>query len=268
MRSIAHISDLHFGRIDPPVAEALVDDLRLHPATLLVVSGDFTQRARVGQYTQAAEYLKRLPVPQLVVPGNHDVPMYNFIRRFFFPLTRYRRHISQDLSPAFQDDELFVLGANTARSFTQKSGWFAKEQLTEICRRLSAAPPGLTKVLVTHHPFIPPPGHPRENILRGASRALTAFEHCGVDVLLAGHLHRAYHNDVRSHHVGARQSVLSIQAGTATSTRRRHDPNAWNYITLEKDAVSVEVRAWDGRKFVQSSVSHYGRVEHIWLREM
>jgi hypothetical protein len=141
MRSISHISDLHFGRLDAPVAEALVEDLRRHPATLLVVSGDFTQRARAGQYAEAAAYLKRLPTPQLVVPGNHDVPMYNVIRRFFFPLNRYFKHITQDLTPVFQDDELFVLGVNTARSFTQKAGGSARPNWKKFAGECRLLPP-------------------------------------------------------------------------------------------------------------------------------
>src|SRR5436190_16940942 len=98
MRTIAHISDLHFGRLDPPVAEGLVADLADRKPSLLVVSGDFTQRAREGQFRAAADFLKRLPTPQLLVPGNHDIPLYNLIRRFFFPLDRYRRIIGDELS--------------------------------------------------------------------------------------------------------------------------------------------------------------------------
>src|SRR5438874_5679675 len=101
MRMIAHISDLHFGRLDRPVAEALVEELRQRAPALVVVSGDFTQRARHGQYRKAAAYLKRLPAPQIVVPGNHDVPMYNFIARFCYPLRNYCRYITTDLSPVF-----------------------------------------------------------------------------------------------------------------------------------------------------------------------
>ena len=268
MRSIAHISDLHFGRIDPPVADALAEDLRREPPSLLVISGDFTQRARAGQYALAAAYRKRLPMPQIVVPGNHDIPKFNLFRRFFSPLDGYIEHISADLTPVFQDQEMFVLGVNTARSFTHKSGWFEKEQLAGICDRFRLVPEGLMKVLVTHHPFIPSPHDRRGDILRGAGRALGLLEQCGVDLLLAGHLHRAYHGDVRSHHVSARRSVLSIQAGTATSTRRRHEPNSYNWITLGRDSVTVEVRTWNGRAFEASQASRYRRTDQNWRQDV
>jgi 3',5'-cyclic AMP phosphodiesterase CpdA len=61
MRTIAHISDLHFGRLDKPVAEGLVADLAHRSPAVLVASGDFTQRARPAQYAAARDYLKRLP---------------------------------------------------------------------------------------------------------------------------------------------------------------------------------------------------------------
>ena len=267
MRTIAHISDLHFGRLDRAVAEGLVADLSQRKPDLLVVSGDFTQRARERQYQAAAAYLKRLPTPQLVVPGNHDIPLYDVIRRFFFPLRRYRSHISHDLRPVHQDGEMLVLGINTARSFTFKSGWISDEQLLDVKLKVCPAPKELVKIVVTHHPFIPPPREPDADVVRNAEGCLDEMEQCGVDLLLAGHLHLAYHDDLRSHYKSAKHSILSIQAGTATSTRRRGEPNAYNWITVSPDLCTVAVRAWNGREFEESLVTRYRRAAGEWQRE-
>jgi len=266
VRTIAHISDLHFGRIDPPVAQGLIEDLQRHSPTLLVVSGDFTQRARVSQYREAAQYLTRLPTPQLVVPGNHDVPLWNLIRRFYFPFTRYQSFISDNFSPEYEDDRLLVLGVNTARSFTRTSGWLESDQLAYLRKRTANVSPEVMKVLVTHHPFLAPPRKPDADVLLGAERVLPELEACGFDVLLAGHLHLAYHDDVLSAYSSARRSVLSIQAGTATSTRRRGEPNAYNWITLSRDLVTVAVRAWNGSAFEESLVTRYECVDGAWVR--
>jgi 3',5'-cyclic AMP phosphodiesterase CpdA len=268
MRTIAHISDLHFGRVDHAVAEGLVRDLAGRQPSLLVVSGDFTQRARPWQYRQAAEYLKRLPQPQLVVPGNHDVPLYDFLRRLFSPMGRYRHYITTNLAPVYRDEEMLVVGINTARSLTQKSGWISDRQLDQVKRLTCEAPPGLMKVVVTHHPFIPAPRDPQGDIVLGAVDALDRLEQCGVDLLLAGHLHLAYHDDIRSHHTSLKRSVLSVQAGTATSTRKRGEPNAYNWITLSPDLVAVEVRIWNGNGFEESLVTRYRRIAHVWQREL
>jgi 3',5'-cyclic AMP phosphodiesterase CpdA len=269
MRTIAHISDLHFGRIDPPVLEGLAQELCSRKPSLLVVSGDFTQRARPGQYAAARDFLARLPKPQLVVPGNHDIPMFDVIRRFFFPLSRYRHYITTDLRPSYRDDELFVLGVNSARSFTHKSGWISQEQLLDLKLRACQVPPDVVKVVVTHHPFVPPPREPHADVIVRGHEYIDELEACGVDLLLAGHLHLAYHDDIRTHYKVAKRSILSIQAGTAASTRRRGEPNAYNWVTVSPGLCTVAVRAWnaDRKCFEQSLVTRYQRdAAGAWAR--
>ena len=86
MKKIVHLSDLHFGRIDPALVEPLAEAVNETAPTLVVVSGDLTQRARSQQFKEAREFLDRLPRPQVVVPGNHDVPLYDVLSRFARPL--------------------------------------------------------------------------------------------------------------------------------------------------------------------------------------
>lgn len=271
MHTIVHLSDLHFGRDEPEVCQALVEDLAEQSPTLVVISGDFTQRARRRQYRRAAEFLTRLPQPQLVVPGNHDIPLYDLVRRFLFPLDRYRRYITPELSPVFRTDGLMVMGLNSARSFSLsldgfwKDGSLSIEQLQTVRQTVQALPKDVFKVLVTHHPFIPPPRERPHGIIRDATRALETIEQCHFDLLLAGHLHMGYSGDVRTHHQTTRRSILSVQAGTAVSNRRRHEPNAYNWITIKGfDEVVVEVRTFNGQVFQPVRRDRFIRTAELW----
>jgi 3',5'-cyclic AMP phosphodiesterase CpdA len=270
MRTIAHISDMHFGTEDTPVVEGLVADVVQQKPSVVVASGDFTQRARRRQYEVAAAFMRRLPEPQIVVPGNHDIPLFDVLMRFFAPLANYRAHLSKDLRPVYRDDELLIIGVNTARSWSWtldgfwKDGRISEEQLLDVRLSSCELPPSVFKVVVTHHPFIPPPGERIHGIVRGAARALAQMEECGVDMLLAGHLHMGYSGDVRTHHEATKRSIISIQAGTATSSRRRGEPNAYNLIEIDGETVTVNVRAWNGQRFGVTDITRYQKLDDVW----
>jgi 3',5'-cyclic AMP phosphodiesterase CpdA len=264
MKTIAHISDLHFGKELSEVADALVADLRACAPSLVVASGDFTQRARRAQFAAARSYLTLLPTPQLVVPGNHDVPLFDVARRFLSPLTRYRTYIGADPDPTFVDDEILVVGINTARSFTWKNGRISVEQIAALDRRLSAG--GLrVKIVVTHHPFLPPPRDAGIDLVGRAARAIEVLDRCNVDLLLAGHLHQGYAGDIRSHYPAARRAMIAVQAGTAISCRMREgEPNAYNLLHIERRLITIEVRAWNGRAFAPLRTTTYDRADDGW----
>jgi predicted MPP superfamily phosphohydrolase len=213
----------------------------------VVVCGDLTQRARTRQFREARAFLDTLPKPQFVVPGNHDVPLYNLFARFLRPLAGYRRIIAEDLDPSFADEEIAVLGINTARSFTWKDGAVSEAQLArvqEICRLHG----GLTKVLVTHHPFM----------------ALDRLAHCGVDLLLAGHLHATQARPAAVRFAGL--SALMVQAGTATSQRTREEPNAFNLLRVGRGRIEVEQQLLRGGAFVRAATEAFSREASGWRR--
>jgi 3',5'-cyclic AMP phosphodiesterase CpdA len=186
VRTIAHISDVHFGREDAGAAEALLEDLRQTAPSLVVVSGDLTQRARRDQFRRARAFLARIAAPCLIVPGNHDIPLYDVLRRVRAPFGRYRRYIASDLAPLWVDDELAVLGVNTARPEVWKSGKIAPAQIEQIRDRLGPLPASLFRVVVTHHPFIPPPTRPREAVVASGRAPAHRLQRRRPDVLRHG----------------------------------------------------------------------------------
>jgi 3',5'-cyclic AMP phosphodiesterase CpdA len=267
VRTIAHLSDLHFGTVSEAISETLIREVREARPSLVVVSGDFTQRARRAQFAQARAFLDQLPQPQLLVPGNHDVPLYDVTRRFLSPMGRYRRYIQEELDPTYADNEIFVAGINTARSLTWQSGRVSVEQMAALRARLDTAGKRF-KIVVTHHPFIPPPMSPDAGIHLGrAAEVLTILEDCCVDLLLAGHLHHGFAGDTRAHFASARRSIIAVQAGTATSSRVRHEPNAFNWITVEQDRITVQTRVHRNGEFQPDHATGYTWTRGAWVAD-
>src|SRR5437773_10296998 len=138
MRTLVHLSDLHFGRVDQSLIAPLIEVISEIRPDLVAVSGDLTQRARSHEFREARAFLDRLPQPQIVVPGNHDVPLHNVFTRFLQPLEKYRRYITDDLQPFYADEEIAVAGVNTARSLTLKGGRVNRMQVLRVKEKFVA----------------------------------------------------------------------------------------------------------------------------------
>src|SRR5712671_3863019 len=148
MRVIVHLSDIHFGRVDTRLIAPLVETVKEIKPDLVAVSGDLTQRARSHQFREARAFLDSLPHPQIIVPGNHDVPLHNVLSRFARPLDKYRRHITDNLQPVYLDDEIVVVGVNTARSLTIKGGRINEDQVARVREQLCGSDDKLVKTVV------------------------------------------------------------------------------------------------------------------------
>ena len=267
MARIVHLSDLHFGAHEERLVEAVdwqVDKLK---PDLVVISGDFTQRARTEQFREACRFLEQLRErghEVLGVPGNHDVPLYDVMRRFLSPLARYRRFIDDNLCPFVELPGIAVLGINTARSFTFKDGRVNRDQVAFIRETFARTPSESFRVLVTHHPLLAlEVGGELDRPIGRQELALDAVEEAGVDMLLAGHNHHASSQDA-SDLVTRAGGVLVVQAGTATSYRVREQEQSFNCIDVGQGAATITVHGWNGDQFLPNDSRRYEWVEGRW----
>ncbi|SIO15584.1 metallophosphoesterase family protein [Vannielia litorea] len=259
MRRILHLSDLHYGRADATLEDPLLEKIaELHP-DLVVISGDFTQRARRRQFAAAARFVARIEAPVLSVPGNHDTPVDNLYRRFVTPFHRYQKYIDPELEPAVEDEEMSVVGVNTVNRFSWQRGHFSGRTVRRVCTAF-ADQGGKLKVVVVHHPLEHGPTV-EKRLMRGASAALSALSGCGADVVLSGHLHTA-----SAAPFTAAPGLLFVQAGTGLSTRLRGEKNNFNLLDVDGPRVSITTWAAEGRVFGPGESATYARGSNGWER--
>jgi 3',5'-cyclic AMP phosphodiesterase CpdA len=274
MKTLAHISDVHFGREDPEIVQGLLRSLAEAKPDVIVVSGDLTQRAKKKQFRAAAAFLKQLPrVPRIVVPGNHDVSATNLLERIAHPLRRYRRFITGDLEPSYITPELAIAGINTVRLFSRKDGRINSGQVARACRQLAQAPPQAFRVVVTHHPMDLPLDDIRHALVSRSAMAMRAFSRCGVDLFLSGHLHAGQTVATSVRYKLPNWSAIVAQAGTAVSTRTRGEQNGWNLIRLtpaessEPAQIAVQQILWSGKSFTPGPTERYAKSPTGWSLE-
>ncbi|MET0292393.1 MAG: metallophosphoesterase [Steroidobacteraceae bacterium] len=225
---VAVIGDTHFGRVDAGALEALLNDLRESPPSLVIVAGDLTQRARRSEFRAARDFLKALPSPALAIPGNHDLPLFDLPRRLLHPYGRFRHYISAELEPTALLPEAAVFGADATRRLRHKDGVFDRRQIGRIADRLRQADRPF-RVVVAHQPLAALHADDAHNVADGSDRALKHWLAAGADLFVGGHVHRGY-----CLAVGRERRGIVVQAGTAVSTRRRHGlPNSYYRIELE-----------------------------------
>lgn len=245
--TILHISDLHLGDpFAPDVADALVRAAPRHEPDVVVISGDFTQRAKVHEFEAAAKLLERLPpAPRVVIPGNHDVPLYRVLERLFAPYRNYQQFISEELDQVVQVDGAYFVALNsTAPHRAITNGRLNVTQLDFCERALADVPDDALKVVVAHHHFLGAPDYERDQVMPRAVRALDRFISLRVNMILGGHLHRAYVGNSLDIYPGAdrRHGIIIVQCGTTTSRRGRgkeRNMNSFNVIRADDDHLDI-----------------------------
>ena len=247
MTKILQISDLHFGpHYVPDAGEALQQIAPTLEPDVIVVSGDFSQRAKRRQFEHARCFIDRLPpVPTLLIPGNHDVPLYRIAERLLKPHALYRELICEDLNPVLKLDGLILVGLDTTSPRRAISnGRIHRDQLEHCAKVFAGVAPETVRIVVAHHHFAPGPDYLHDRTMPKARRAIDCFVDQGVEMILGGHLHRSYLGNSLDFFPGNHRDrgIIIVQCGTSTSSRgrgRERNENTFNLIEVGSDLLTV-----------------------------
>ena len=235
MTRLVLIADLHFGREDLGVVSEVVKAIRAARPDMVVIAGDFVQRARRSQFRSARAFLGEITAPVFAVPGNHDMPLFNIGARLLTPHSAFRRWIGKETEPRWCDAEVSLIGVDTTNRFSQQSGRVRSAQITRVCADIRAAGERLP-VIVAHHPFHQSP-EVAKKLMPGAAKALAVWAGCGAHMILSGHVH-IFHVEP---FVARKKEGMTLQVhcGTSSSTRRRGAANDFAILDVDGPAVTI-----------------------------
>ncbi len=260
MTRLVLVSDLHFGRDDPELLDPLANAIREAGPDLVLVAGDFVQRARASQFSKAREFMDGIGLPWIGVPGNHDIPLYNLFLRLLAPYRRYKRWISTEREPRVELDDALILGLDTTDPFAHQRGRITENAMRRIGDEIAGADRRLPIVLA-HHPFHHA-AHVEKNLMIGAPRALERWSEQGPHIILSGHLHRwLFEPFVRRK--GANMT-LQLHCGTGLSHRLRGDPNDFAILDCAGNQVAVHRMVARKGQFVPDTSVRYKASSHGW----
>jgi len=262
---LIHLTDLHFGLHRQSLVQPLRAAILSNAPDLVVASGDLTQRAHAGQFRLAMAFLRDLGVRVMVVPGNHDMPLFNVFARLLHPFGTYRAEVSGNLAPVLQAGRLRLFGTNTADPFRRRGGIVRKAEIDRICRAMHDGPQDVTNILVCHHPMEEPPGFERGET-RDAPAAMAQLAAAGLHMVLSGHLHHWQTGLGIS--AGLTRKIFQMQTGTALCARLRERDHGFTVLDIGADRLSVT--PWivneETQQFDARPVTHFARPDGHWHR--
>ncbi len=261
MSRILHLSDPHFGAVDDRLTEPLLELAQSLRPDATVISGDLTQRARPQQFLAARAFVDRLPGPVLIVPGNHDMPLWNLPLRLAAPLLRYRRAFGPEVEPGFALPNAVLQGVNSANPLVWRSGRLTQASCQRLTDAFAAAPAAAFRIAVMHHAPVPAAdGTPAD--MAAPAAVLASLATCGTDIVLSGHTHMPH-----SGFAETAAGILFMQAGTAISTRLKTDANDISLIEISPGRVLQHT--WVARRgegFVKAATARFLRGPSGWQR--
>lgn len=269
---ILHLSDPHFGTNPADVTAALLAEAQRLAPDLIILSGDITQRAREEQFQAAARFIEQLPpVPRLIVPGNHDIPLFDIRRRICAPHERFTRILSTEVASSLEVGDIQVIGFNSAPPWRHINGELSAQKVEQVLAEYAHVRVSF-RICVFHHPLDVRRFQDRINIIRGASALCPVLARHGVDLVMSGHIHDPLMRTSEHRYPGLERSLVFLLAGTCISRRTRIGaPNSFNCIETSPQEANMRIERWDldtrTREFKPVQIGHFHRTDKGWISQ-
>jgi len=226
---ILHISDTHIGSgkyFNKDSLETVFKELDEEDYDLLIHSGDVTQDGKLDYYRKAQKFLKRIDIPYVIIPGNHDKRSGG--------ISLYQDYIGPPSGVEEVGDSVIIYVDSAIHdSNIGRVGMVKYDMIKNALGEHTDKP---IKIVVLHHHTIPIPMAGRErNVLSNAGDLLDLFLKSDVDLVISGHRH--YPNVYRI------ENTVFVNAGTVSGRKTRYgDVNSYNIINIDENNLIVKTK--------------------------
>ncbi|UOR16133.1 metallophosphoesterase family protein [Qipengyuania aquimaris] len=238
-RRIFHLSDVHFGLENNRALDWVKQEIAEKRPDAVAITGDLTMRARHHEFAAATEWINSLDAPVTVEVGNHDMPYFNPIERFFDPYRRFNG-MKDKVEKEIDLGNLAIIPLKTAvraqPRLNWSKGWVTDAALEKCLAAIDAMPEGRRALVAVHHP-LREVGTQGTALTKNGEKALRALARRPVEAVLSGHVHDAF--DIMED--TSEGPVRMIGAGTL-SQRTRSTPCSFNEIGWDGTRLTVAVR--------------------------
>jgi len=234
------------------ILSILQKDLKSTRPDHIIVTGDLTHLGLPAEFQKAQIWLQSLGTPAQVtiVPGNHDNYVRSNWNQTFARWLDYmisdrpdqqgtRVSGFEDLFPTLRvRGPIALIGVCSARPSAPPLaiGTVGKVQLNKLERFLTqTARQGLFRIVAIHHPPLTGLESWRRR-LTDAHSLWKLVERCGAELILHGHVHRAFH-----YRFNTPSPITVVGATSASSSSLKYDRRACYYVYT----LMASENAWD-----------------------
>lgn len=272
MSIIAHLSDTHFGTEVLEVKRAVEEAILAIQPDIVTITGDITQRARPSQFQAAVDFLKALPAEiRFVIPGNHDIPLFNIPLRLSDPYYHYSQAFGLR-EGLWCHDNICIIGYDATSRWRHTRGILPDRTLANrIKQAREKLRPGTILIACAHQPLAVALPEDQENVLVHAEQTARLFAEYQVDLVLSGHVHMPYIATTQGAFPNLPHHFVLSGAGTAISHRIRSGaPNSFNVIraNVENKIASIGITLMeynlDQKKFIAQTEKQFALTAAGW----
>ncbi|RYD60453.1 MAG: metallophosphoesterase, partial [Sphingomonadales bacterium] len=228
--TLFHISDIHFGLENNRALDWVKGEVAARNPDAVAITGDITMRARTREFAAATAWISSLDVPITLEVGNHDLPYFNLLERFFAPYRRFYG-VEHTVERELKLPGLAIVPLRTTVRMQPRlnwsKGWITGSALSKCLAAIDALPSGTKAIVTAHHP-LREVGTKGTALTRNGSKALAELAKRPVAAVLSGHVHDAFDIVEQT----ANGPVRMVGAGTL-SQRIRSTPPSFNEITWD-----------------------------------